>query len=177
MNGWRTSKLFGLILILLLGSSLFPTTGWALSCAEPEPAKKAFDQADFVFKGIVMERKGDKYIIQVDTVYKGDLQPRTVVEDMIGDWLQETLKEGGTYLIYGQKKGFRIEVSPCGRTDNWAELKTDVEKFPNRELADYDANDFLKYTQSRDLKIASAIIGLLLLTGGWIFWRRRRNIK
>ncbi|WP_148630796.1 hypothetical protein [Bacillus sp. E214] len=174
MNSWRTAKGFGLVLFLLLGSLSFPTTGEALSCAKPERAEKAFKNADFVFKGMVKEQKGDSYIIQVDMVYKGDLKPRAKVKDMIGDWLQETLKEGGNYLIYGHKKGLHIEVDPCGRTDEWPKLTTDVEKFPNGELADYDADDFLEYTRSRDQRIAGTIAGLLLLSNVWI-WRRKRR--
>ena len=79
MYSWRKAKGFGLILFLLLGSLYFPTMGKALSCAGPERAEKTFKNADSVFKGMVKERKGDSYIIQVDTVYKGDLKPRAKV--------------------------------------------------------------------------------------------------
>ncbi len=174
MKSWRIAKGFGLVIICLFGSLSFPATGWALKCLEPLPAEKAFEDADYVFKGTVKERKGDRYIIQVDTVYKGEIKARAVVKDMIGYWLQETLKEGGTYLIYGHKEGSRIEVSPCGRTDDWAQLKTDVENFSNRERIEYDTNDFLESSRNRDLKIASTIAGLLLFTT-WILWRRKQR--
>lgn len=177
MNGWHMAKGLGVVLFLMLGSLSFPTTGWALSCAEPQPVEQAFEDADAVFKGIVMEHDGGKFVIQVDTVYKGDLNPRTVVKDTTRDWLQETLKEDGTYLIYGYNDWFHIEVSPCGRTDDWAQLKTDVEMFPNGEQANYDEDDYLEDIRNRRLVIASAIAGLLLLTGAWVFWRHRRNTR
>ncbi len=110
MNGWRIAKGHAWVLLLLLGILSFPNTGWALSCAEPVPAEQAFEDADAVFKGIVKKHDGSKFVIQVDTVYKGEPDPRTVVKDTTQDWLQETFNVSGTYLIYGYNGKFQLQA-------------------------------------------------------------------
>ena len=163
-----------LFLTILAVVSFMPSTGWALSCAELQSAEHEYAQSDVVFKGTVKKHTGSTYIIQVHHVYKGETGARTVAEDITSEWLN--LKEGNTYLVYGNKNGNRIEVSPCGRTGNWDEMKSDLQHFPKVEAVSYHSSDYKEATISHRIKLVGIIGGTsLLIIGVWWVWRRKRR--
>ena len=163
-----------LLLTILAGNLLRPSTGWALSCAELQSAENEYAQSDVVFKGTVKKHRGATYIIQAHHVYKGETGARTVAKDTTSEWLN--LKEGNTYLVYGNKDGNRIEVSPCGRTGNWDEMKADLEHFPETEdELIYQARDYKDATFYYRLKIIIyTVSGVFMIMGiRWFFKHRR----
>ena len=177
MKGRRIRGICCLFLIILVANLFMPSTGWALSCAELVSAEKEYEQSDVVFKGTVKKHRQSTFVMQVHSVYKGETSARTVVKDITGDWLQETLKEGSTYLVYGQKDGNRVEVSPCGRTDYWDEVKADLEQFPAVEELNYRMSDYKEATLYHRLKIIGIIVGVgVVITGVWWF-RKQRMMK
>ena len=169
MNG----RVCYLVFMILVGNILMPSTGWALSCAELPSAEDEYAQSDVVFKGTVKKDGGATYIIQVHQVYKGETGARTVVKDITAEWLN--LKEGNTYLMYGNKNGNRVEVSACGRTNDWNEMKADLERFPQVNVVSYQASDYREAAIIHLIKVAGIIGGIgLLLTGVW--WGRKRRL-
>ena len=173
MKGKRLSGICCAFWMILVANLFMPSTGWALSCAELESAEKEYEQSDVVFKGTVKKSTGDTYVIQVHRVYKGETGARTVAEDITKDWLN--LNEGDTYLVYGYKDGNRVEVSACGRTNYWDEIKVDVDQFPKADVVNYRASDYKEAVLYHRLKISGILIGMVVLIAG-IWWVRKQRM-
>jgi hypothetical protein len=120
------------IILLLLFSFLSPSSASACSCAGIEPVEKAFNRAEAVFVGEVVEIKevttinGYQYkqiLFQVETVWKGDNKTQIIVQTaMSGASCGIHFIKGSKYIVYAQSDEGSdnvLRTNICTRTSQW----------------------------------------------------------
>ncbi|KMK75280.1 hypothetical protein [Alkalihalobacillus pseudalcaliphilus] len=161
--------------------SFQPGKTYALSCVELPDRVTAFEESDFVFKGTLTSIQSifanDRFLFDVELVFKGDVSPTFTALDSEGQWLRQSLNENQTYLVFGKMSGNKAYISACGNTEPWSWAEDELPELPvEREvIIEYTAEDRLNNQYSSFTWLFSTAIILILTVAIFYIIKRRKK--
>lgn len=181
------------LLLFLVSLSLAPKTSFACWCIKQD-TKTSLDQAEKVFSGSVIEIQYEQErnaptgtnrranLLEVDQVWKGDEQSRTIVYSDGGS-CGFTFEEGKSYLVYTYDNNGESYTNFCNRTVELSQAGEDVkalgkgrevEKQPRLEATEQETFGTKKQEYNMELLVDVLAVAAFALTV-WVVQRRRRG--